>query len=68
MSPNASFDDNAITTGLSCPRRKDLIAIVTGVSFMPFATFPNVLDVQGATNNKSKKFLGPIDSDSSMLF
>jgi len=43
-------------------RKLDFAAIVTGVSLIPLASFPNVLPVQGAINSKSSRFLGPIGS------
>ena len=60
-----SFVETAVTTGREF-RRWLLTAIVTGVSFMPQASFARVFEVQGETTNMSNILLGPMGSASSI--
>ena len=50
-----------------CILRWLFTAMVTGVSVIPFAIFPKVLPVQGATTSTSQIFLGPMGSASSIV-
>ena len=66
LSPNASLVEIEIKSGfwfLKCA----LAAIKTGVSVIAFASFASVLPVHGKITKISKKFLGPIGSESSIV-
>ena len=64
---SASFVDTAMSTGR--PFRLWLLtASVGAVSYMPQASLPRVLPVQGAMTSTSRSFLGPMGSASSMVW